>query len=446
MDDRGDAGNGAEEATERSPVLDAPPRDGDVAGAIRKNAKRARLIGAGAFVVVAFLVWGVWATWLDDDAPRRGEDTAPSSSSGYDALEATSSEYTGEVDGETGDAEAGDGDSAAGDGDTTADTGQDGTGSADWVDAGMVAYRIGGQVWVSAEDGSDPRYVADSAEGAYALSPDGTAVAVVDSSDGVLRIVEAGSGSYVRVLAGDPPDAAQPAASWRGSLAWAPDSSAIAFVVTERPRELWLADREGTTVSRLALGASPRFAPDSGVLGFVSDEEDPAFGRVAAGDAPDLLEAPARIADLAWAGDRLYFSLQVAPGQDAQIRAADMDDAVDGDGDGVPEIGGEVLVPGPHGVGFMVGYTSLLLSPDGGWLAYTASGDDGFSRLYVVRTAGGTPRELSIRRDSYPLRWSSDGAYLLFIEGNPWQGEETRLMRVRPDGTGRQTLVDGAGL
>nr|MDA3936358.1 hypothetical protein [Actinomycetota bacterium] len=112
----------------------------------------------------------------------------------------------------------------------------------------------------------------------------------------------------------------------------------------------------------------------------------------------------------------------------------------------VEDVEGARLLGAPTSPGFMVGYGEVLLSPDSRWIAYTAAGDDGYSRLFTIPTAGGTSRELSTRRDAYPVRWSSDGEYLLFIEGNAWHGEDTRLLRVRPDGTGRQTLVEGAGL
>jgi Tol biopolymer transport system component len=88
----------------------------------------------------------------------------------------------------------------------------------------------------------------------------------------------------------------------------------------------------------------------------------------------------------------------------------------------------------------------MLLSPDGLNLLYAAESDDGYSRMWLVPTAGGAPFSLSSRRDNYPLLWSVSGKDILFIEGNSFQGESTALYHVSPTGTRRLMLVSGAGL
>ena len=76
-------------------------------------------------------------------------------------------------------------------------------------------------------------------------------------------------------------------------------------------------------------------------------------------------------------------------------------------------------------------------------LLYAAESDDGYSRMWLVPTAGGTPFALSSRRDNYPLQWSVSGKEILFIEGNAFQGESTALYHVSPTGSRRLLLVSG---
>ena len=66
--------------------------------------------------------------------------------------------------------------------------------------------------------------------------------------------------------------------------------------------------------------------------------------------------------------------------------------------------------------------------------------------MFAMQPSGGRPVKLSILRDDYILGWTSDGTEILFIEGNQLQGEPTRLMAVRPDGSKRRVVIDGAGL
>ena len=88
----------------------------------------------------------------------------------------------------------------------------------------------------------------------------------------------------------------------------------------------------------------------------------------------------------------------------------------------------------------------MLPSADGVSLLYAAESDDGYSRMWIVPSAGGAPFSLSSRRDNYPLLWSVSGKDILFIEGNAFQGEATSLYHVSPSGSRRLMLVNGAGL
>jgi Tol biopolymer transport system component len=93
-----------------------------------------------------------------------------------------------------------------------------------------------------------------------------------------------------------------------------------------------------------------------------------------------------------------------------------------------------------------VAFAGLTLSPDGKWLVYAETGDDGYSRLFAVPAAGGAPVTLSPRYDGYALSWSADGTELFFVEGNAIQGEATRVSAVHPDGTAHRIVVEGGGL
>jgi hypothetical protein len=91
-------------------------------------------------------------------------------------------------------------------------------------------------------------------------------------------------------------------------------------------------------------------------------------------------------------------------------------------------------------------FGEIDISPDGKRIVYAETGDDGYSRIFVVPVTGGATLELSSRRDAYPVTFSADGAQLFYIDGNALQGEATRLMAVRLDGTERRVVVEGAGL
>jgi Tol biopolymer transport system component len=103
-------------------------------------------------------------------------------------------------------------------------------------------------------------------------------------------------------------------------------------------------------------------------------------------------------------------------------------------------------IPVNSSAGKTTAIARLCASPDGAYLAYAESGDDGYSRAFVYDVAKRTSVALSVRRDTYPVCWTHDGSRVLFVEGNAFQGEATALMSARPDGMGRAVLVAGAGL
>jgi len=100
-------------------------------------------------------------------------------------------------------------------------------------------------------------------------------------------------------------------------------------------------------------------------------------------------------------------------------------------------------VAGPVSGAMPAMWYSLLVSPDGKFLAATAQGDDGYSRAYLAPTSGGDLTGLTQRRDTRAHAWNAKGDRLFFIEGNSFQGEQTALFSVKRDGSARRMIVTG---
>ena len=86
---------------------------------------------------------------------------------------------------------------------------------------------------------------------------------------------------------------------------------------------------------------------------------------------------------------------------------------------------------------------SLVMSPDGSWLAYAEQGDDHSARVYAIPAGGGAVVRISGRRDAYPLQWAGADT-LLLIEGNATQGEATSLVSAVVTSGVRKLIVEGA--
>lgn len=296
--------------------------------------------------------------------------------------------------------------------------------------AALVAFRRGGAVFVASERGADARSIAVSADGVFSLSPDGLALALVDIASGQLSVVTVSTG--VAVVSG-------PAA--QSAPVWSPDSTWLVYRRNaDTGSELVRVAREGGPVRPLGAGSSPVITND-GAWVFAVRADATGSSRIvripAAGGAGAPVPgrgAAAGVSEVAVSGTRVFFA---SPGA----------------GSGPPTIssmthsGGDVRtlvatwVSAPN-----VSFTSLRPSPDGSWLAYQESGDDGYSRILCVRASGGVPSRLSLRYDAYVIGWSADGMELLFAEGNTLQGETSRIAAVRPDGSGRRLIAEGAGL
>ena len=307
--------------------------------------------------------------------------------------------------------------------------------------APYVAYRLDGSVWVAREDGTERREVAPSAED-YALSPDGETLAVIDH--GALALVEVSDGSRVDV------GPARPL-----GLAWHPDSSEAYFVhETGDPHgetDVLVVGRAGGTPGVVVRGEAPAVGADGTVVA-LPPSASVRIGRTVEGDTisgslllvPPLghsrvitVDGPAKACDVF--GATIVYSVSPVAGLAGSDGTPEPDIRVLGvDGSG------ERRLVGPPRSARPFGYGELMISPDGARLLYAETGDDGYSRSWVVGMDGGTPVPLTVRRDTYPVGWSADSQRVFFIEGNGFQGEPTSLLSARYDGIGRRVVVEGA--
>ncbi len=306
--------------------------------------------------------------------------------------------------------------------------------------APYVAYRYGGQVWVSREDGTDPVMVADSAQGTFALSPDGTALALVDQ--GVLSIVTVSDRSRVEFGPAKP-----------HGLAWEADSSAVLYVRAAEDghgvTDVWKAPRRtGASPLKVVQAGPPSVAPDGTVVALpvqaaVLVPTEGTLWVLPQGRSPREVATTGQPAACDVQADVIAYAVTGMRYTDASGAEKQVDPEVwvmHVDGTSRRRLVGRPQTTRPFG------YANLTLSPDGRSLLYAEVGDDGYSRAWVVPVAGGPPVALSVRRDTYPLGWSADGRSVFFIEGNAFQGEQTALLTARADGLGRRTVVQGAGL
>ena len=296
--------------------------------------------------------------------------------------------------------------------------------------AALVAFRRSGAVWVAGEMGGNARSVAVSNDGAFSLSPDGTILALVDASSGRLSLVTVATGVAVTV---------GPAA--QSTPVWAPDSTWLVYRNdTDAGVGMVRVAREGAPPRPLGVGISPSITPDGAWIFAVRADAAAARHVVrvpATGGAATVVSsgsAAANVSETAVSASRIFFARPGAGSAPPMIGSMTLSGA-----------GVKTLVPSPKATND-VSFTTLRVSPDGVWLAYQESGDDGYSRLFCVPTAGGAPVALSLRYDSYLIGWSASGGELLFAEGNTIQGETSRIVAVHPDGSGRRVVTENAGL
>lgn len=312
-----------------------------------------------------------------------------------------------------------------------------GTGGASVVKrAPYIAYRLDGAVWRAREDGTGAVKVAASEEGAFALSPDATVLALVDGGRLSLHDIASGSATHVGEA-----DAA-------GGLRWFWDSSALLFVRgapgAGAGGEVLRVGRRGGGPVFVVRGTLPAVTVDGIVVVAVSEgsgadlDRRGSIGVVRPGKDVLMLRARGRVVSLDVAGDRIVYATAGAEATRAGSGAELWSMGLDG--------GDERRLLGPPENARPFGYGSACASPDGEMVVVAEVGDDGYSRAKVVSVADGRTVGLTVRRDTYPMCWSSDGSRVFLVEGNVFQGEKTSLVGVEPDGMGRRTVVEGAGL
>ena len=399
---------------------------------------------AAIAALAALGVFVVWPLLADDADGGRGvpvgslEPTqTPDSIDGGEGIDPDGAER----DDAATDSDDGDGVASGGHGDGTDGPGgagqMPGAGPA-YVPEPFVAYRLDGAVWVAREDGTDPRQVASSAE-VYALAPDGATLAIIDH--GTLTLVTVSDGSRVEVGPAHPL-----------GLAWHPDSSEVYFVrETDNGHggsEVLVVGRTGGTAGVVTRGEAPAVGADGTVVA-LPPSGSVRIGRTVEGDTtsgsllvvPPLghsrtitVDAPALACDVF--GSTIVYSVSDVASLDAggepDIRVLGVDGR------------GERRLVDPPRTARPFGYGELMISPDGRRLLYAETGDDGYSRAWVVALDGGRPMPLTVRRDTYPVRWSADSERVFFVEGNAFQGEATSLLSARHDGIDRRVVVQGA--
>lgn len=283
-----------------------------------------------------------------------------------------------------------------------------------------IAYRRDSRIHVSKTDGTGEEAVFASAAGVFSLSPDGGTLAIVDSKSMTLTLVDVASGKSVKVG-----PAALDAPVWSRGSDW------CAYTGTGSQAGVRRVSRDGSDAKALFQATGPAVSSDGAVIAGIRQLSDGSSAIVVyKGGKSGELKVPDRVIDVTVTPTRLYYSVAAASAS-AEIRSTGLDGS-----------GTTVLRSGTQ-AGARVSFQNLCVSPDGKRLAYAETGDDGYSRIFSISAADGSNHvSLSVRRDDYPLCWGCDGR-LFFVEGNAWQGEETTLMAVRADGTGRTVIRTG---
>jgi Tol biopolymer transport system component len=293
--------------------------------------------------------------------------------------------------------------------------------------ARVIAYRRDGALWVADDTGGDRRkVVAGAGEGPFALSPDGTRLAWVDPEAQFLSIFDVATGKETTV---GPAENRAPA--------WAPDGAWLAYTgLLKDARVVMRVGRDGSMRTTLAAGYAPQVSADSKSVYFLQTGQDMGGPLVrteaAVGGRPVTVVVSQLVSAFALSDKVLAYT--TGQGAGATIQLATLDG-------GSPSR----LVGAPKDTSAS-GYGSLTLSPDSAMLFFARTGDDGYSRMAVVPLGGGSPKDLSSRKDDYPMGWTVDSARIVFVSGNAFQGEKTDVVSVTPNGTQRTVLVAGAGL
>jgi len=300
------------------------------------------------------------------------------------------------------------------------------------VRAPLVAVRRDGAVWTCDEAGGGLRRIVASPDGPFALSPDGRTLALVDAASRTLSLVSIESGA-VRVVG----------TALLETPSWSADSTFLVYTAQAAGGHDAVVKRvaaDGSSRSSVGGGAMPRIAPDGRIAAVSTARSSEGVPVVVFGDAGEHLVGKRVVANAVFLGASLIAYCDAgAPGTGSTARHPSIG-VVRFDGTGQKTL---VKRPAAGGSAF---FGDVMIAPDGRRLVYVESGDDGYSRIFTIAVGGGTVTQLSTRRDGYLAGFSADGSELLYIDGNAVQGEDTRLMAVHLDGTGRRIVLERAGL
>lgn len=282
-----------------------------------------------------------------------------------------------------------------------------------------IAYRRGGWLCVAALDGSGEQRVAESESGVFSLSPDGTTIASVDA-DGHLRLYDVSSSGTVEVGPAE-----------RDTPSWAPDSAWLVY--TAPGPKVTRVSRAGADRMALLAGRAPAITRDGAmVVAAAPTAQDPGV-LVWHDGTTERRPVNAPVVSIACGAWRIYVGTAPDATGAGTLRSMEFDGS------------GARIEAGASGSARGASIGSLQVSPDGAWVTYAEQGDDGSSHVYAVPTDGGVPVSVSGRRDSYPLQWADAGDTVLFIEGNPVQGESTALVSASiVSGVRRLLVQDGS--
>ncbi len=382
---------------------------------------RVALIVAISVLGVAILAMGAWAVFRPHPKPAAPRTYTPAQETSSSVTTATSSLLATPA----ASAESSSATAAA----AAAAAAGSGEGAAPGiVRAAKIEFRLGSSVYVADEDGGSASAVTQATDGQFALSPDGLTLAL--ARNGSISLYEVATG---KLLFSAIAETVLPV--------WLPDSSAVLFmrVAPDGTAQIFSVSPSGGQESAIGAGSGVAVSPNGANIALLPPPGSTATPQILVSrEGGAFAPIPVPGGDpigIALGNNRIFVSTMSAA-EGAAIWSL----ALDGSGTR------RLVKPGTVAAEKGATFGRMLLSPDGLNLLYAAESDDGYSRMWLVPTAGGAPFSLSSRRDNYPLKWSVSGKDILFIEGNAFQGEKTALYHVSPTGTRRLMVVSGAGL